>query len=151
MASGSSGFMKISNNSDLSGASWETYNTAKTGWTLGSDPDTVYVQFKDSYANTCSIVSITTPETPAAVVIVETSNTLSSPPEYRLFISWGQVSIASPSFKQYNLYRKPGSAGAYSLLTTITDRTLNYFQDTTVAGNQDYYYYITHEDNGNSI
>ena len=50
--------MKISGNSDLSGASWEPY-TESTTWTLseGFGKKTVYIQFRDADNNVSEIVS----------------------------------------------------------------------------------------------
>jgi peptidoglycan hydrolase-like protein with peptidoglycan-binding domain len=65
--------MMISNNSDFSGASWESYSTSKT-WTLtsGNGNKTVYAKFRDSALNSSTAVSDTialsnaaTPATPA--------------------------------------------------------------------------------------
>ena len=52
--------MMISNNSDFSGASWETYATTKD-WTLtaGDGTKTVYAKFKSSTGDVSSIVSDT--------------------------------------------------------------------------------------------
>jgi formylglycine-generating enzyme required for sulfatase activity len=52
--------MRISNSSDLSGSSWETYSSTRS-WTLssGDGAKTVYAQFRDAAANESDTVSDT--------------------------------------------------------------------------------------------
>ncbi|MDD5213776.1 MAG: S-layer homology domain-containing protein [Candidatus Gracilibacteria bacterium] len=51
--------MMISNVSNFSGASWETYNTSKLNWDLGTGAGTktVYIKFKDEAGNISSTYS----------------------------------------------------------------------------------------------
>ncbi|KKR47497.1 MAG: Cell wall surface anchor family protein [Parcubacteria group bacterium GW2011_GWC2_40_31] len=132
--------MKISLNSDLSGASWGSYNTSST-ISLGTDPDTVYAKFKDAYGNESAIVSVATPATPTNVMIQDTTNTSTSPAEYRLFIAWEAVSDSSPGFGSYHVYRSTDNS-SWTLLSTIGSRTTNYYSDSTASADTTYYYKI---------
>jgi hypothetical protein len=69
--------MMISNNSDFSGAEWETYTTSKN-WNLiaGEGEKTVYAKFKDSYNNIStavqdSIILITLEENEEEIILDE--------------------------------------------------------------------------------
>ena len=60
--------MRIGLLADTTDGSWVTYSISATT-TLASNPDTVYVEFRDVYGNTSSIFDVTTPETPQSVMI----------------------------------------------------------------------------------
>lgn len=142
--------MKISLNSDLSGASWQTYATTST-ISLATDPDTVYIQFRDAYGNTTTIASATTPETPTSTMIQDISNVIGGVSEYRLFIAWKVVASPSPGFSSYKVYRLTSTSQlGWNLLTTITGRTTNFYTDNAVTASTTYYYrVITTDSSGN--
>jgi len=139
--------MKISLNSDLSGANWETYNP-QTTISLVSDPDTVYAQFKDEYENQSDIINVTTPETPQYSIIRDITNLDTM--EYSLFIAWKTADITDPDFAHYYLWRSVDGIN-YSILSDITDRAVNYYFDRNLDGATTYYYKMSQEDaNGNT-
>lgn len=141
--------MKISLNSDLSGASWETYNSTST-ISLATDPETVYVQFKDAYGNTSGTVSATTPETPTAMMVQDTSNVQESLTEYRLFVAWKVAADPAPGFSQYEVYRSTDGT-SYSFLAAVADRAVNYYGDSSAGFDTLYYYKVATKDNSNNI
>jgi hypothetical protein len=101
-------FMKISLTHDFSDTSeWEPFSPSTTK-ELQSDPDTVYVKFKDYYGNESSTIETQTLETPLNSMSQDTSNTLLTPPEYRVFISFKKTSVSSEDFLRYELFRKEG-------------------------------------------
>jgi len=141
--------MKVGLTSDLSDATWETYSATKS-LTLQSDPDTVYAQFKDAYNNTSSIVSATTPETPTAMMIQDTSNLKLTTPEYRLFSAWKVIQTPNPGFSRYNVLRSTDNS-TFTSIATIADINTNYYGDSSVSQNQSYYYKISSQDSNNNI
>lgn len=126
-------------NSDVSGASWETYAATKT-ITIATDPDTVYAQFRDAYSNTSTIQSVTTPETPTNMVIRDLSNVNAS--AYKEFIAWSAVEAATPAFARYDVWRSTDGS-SYTLLDTITSIATNYYLDQNLSSNTTYYYKIS--------
>jgi len=144
-------YMRISLNSDFSDTSWQDYSSSTT-ISLETDPDTVYVQFKDEYSNSSSIFSATTPETPTAVMIQDTSNMKLSPAEYRLFIAWKKVeNPPSASFLRYNILRSDDGGNSYSKIAEVTNQNTNYYADNTVSFDTVYYYKVTTEDQNHNI
>lgn len=142
--------MKVGLASDLSDASWEIYSASKM-IILATDPDTVYVQFKDAYNNTSLIVSSTTPGTPAGIMIQDTSNLRSTPVSYRLFVAWQVVSTPNPGFKQYNILRSTDNT-TFTQIATVNDSiNTNYYSDNSATYNQTYYYKVSSQDNDNNI
>lgn len=139
--------MKISLASDLTGASWQSYNSHST-ITLQSDPDTVYVKFKDAYENETSIVHAATPQKPTNLIYHDISNSQDS--IWREFIAWKSIPAPAPGFKRYNIFRSAGG-NSYSLLTTIDTLGTNYYIDTGVENSNTYYYKINAEDSDNNI
>ncbi len=134
--------MKVSLNSDLNGASWESYAATKTV-TLIDTPETVYVQFRDDYGNVSTIFSAITPEIPPSMMIQDTSNLNSPEPhEYRLFVAWKKIAEAVPAFGSYEVYRSESASGPWgSPIATILSRNTNYYGD-SVAANTAYYYKV---------
>jgi len=131
--------MKISLLADLSDASWETYNAFST-IELATDPDTVYVQFRDFKGNTSTIQSINTPETPDNPMVQDTSNIGTS--EWRLFVAWKVADVTDPvSFSSYEIYRSEDNV-TYTFLSSIVDRAINFYTDNTTANDIIYYYKI---------
>ena len=139
--------MKVGLNSDLSDVTaWEDYSIKKT-ISLVANPETVYTQFRDQYGNTSAIFSATTPETPTAMMIQDTSNLYNDPDEYRLFIAWKAIANIPPGFISYRIYREESNTGPWTnLLYTITDRGMNYYGDSTVDFDKNYYYKIKSTD-----
>lgn len=132
--------MKISLNSDLSGASWQPYATSST-IALATDPDTVYVQYKDAYGNVSSIVSATTPETPQHVIIQDVSNLTMSPAEYQMFLAWKTAVNPTPGFGHYAVYRS-STDSSYVSLASVGSRLTNYYADNTVGFDTTMYYKV---------
>lgn len=149
--------MKISNNSDLSAdglnvssGDWIDYSSA-SAWTFSEVNPIVYYQLKDKYGNISNsggISSVNLPPTPLSVdnqdvSVVDTS-------EWREFISWGRVTIASLGFKQYNIYRSSDGTN-YSLLSVKTSNAENFILDSDLDTNIVYYYKVTAEDNAGNV
>ncbi|MCK4453915.1 fibronectin type III domain-containing protein [Candidatus Parcubacteria bacterium] len=139
--------MKIGLASDLSDATYEDYSTSST-ISLVTDPDTVYIQFKDEKGNTSSIVSATTPETPSSMIIRDVTNLDTS--DFQLFIAWKVIEVPSPGFQQYIIFRSTDGTN-YAQLTTIDNRLLNYYMDTSLSSSNTYYYKISSQDSNNNI
>jgi len=131
--------MMISLDSGFAGASWESYSTSDTQST--TDPDTVYVKFRDVYGNESSVLNATTPNTPANVVIQDISNVNVTPATYDLFLTWGVVDNPGPGFGSYKVYHATDGIN-YSLESTITDRTLNYYVDRSLSADSTHQYKV---------
>lgn len=140
--------MKVGLESDLSDALWESYSSTKT-LTLSTDPDIVYAQFRDSKGNTSVISNYETIETPQSMMVQDTSNVSTS--EYNLFIAWQTVTEPTAGFNEYRVLRSTDDS-TYSIIDTITTSlSFNYYRDTSVSNNVDYYYKVALiDDNGNS-
>jgi len=139
--------MAISLDSGMSGAVWETYAATNT-ITLATDPDTVYAQFRDSFANTTTIQSAVTPGTPSNLVIRDLSNTESG--DYRLFIAWSTVAEPGPGFDRYDVWSSTDGI-TYTLLDTIASRSTNYYLHQNLSEDDIFYYKIsTVDDYGNT-
>lgn len=131
---------------DESESNCVSYDTSST-LSLATDPDTAYVIFKDAYSNTSS-QSAVTPETPQNMIIRDLSNTssASTTPEYRLFISWAAVSTPVDEFANYEVWHSTDGS-SYSLLSTITDRSINYYLHDDLSADSTHYYKISTSDN----
>ncbi|HRH23501.1 MAG TPA: fibronectin type III domain-containing protein [Candidatus Magasanikbacteria bacterium] len=149
--------MKLSNDSDLSSdgvnassGNWVSYVTTST-WNFSGLPTTMYYQIRDAYGNVSSngaISSVATPNIPQNMVYRDVSNSDTS--EWREFVAWGVVPIPTSGFKQYTVYRSTNGV-SYSVLTTETDRSVNYFLDDSLDTNTTYYYKVVAEDNNDNI
>ncbi|MBT4277404.1 fibronectin type III domain-containing protein [Candidatus Falkowbacteria bacterium] len=128
---------------DITDASWESYAASDT-ISLASDPDTVYVLFKDAYSNTSTVASLASIETPSYMMIQDTTNL--SIPEYREFVSWKVVTGAA-DFAEYRVLRSESEASGYSIIRRETDRLINSYVDTSVVFDDLYYYKVAHVDN----
>jgi len=137
-------YMKISLNSDLSGATAVAY-AATSSINLADEPDIVYVQFIDAYNNATAIQSATLPNKTASTMVQDISNLSSS--EFRLFLAWG---VASEPFSQYQIYRSTDNS-AFSLLATVDVKATNYYTDATAAQNTLYYYRVAVKDTGGNV
>jgi hypothetical protein len=140
--------MMVSESSDFSGASYESYSATKAiTLSEGDGTKTVYAKFKDQYGNITSsyndtvTLDMTAPDTPSSLQVQDISNSSNS--EYRIFISW-TTSVAS-DFKSYDLYRSTNGSD-FSLLQTITDIGTNYIIDTGLSEGTTYYYKLTVSD-----
>lgn len=142
--------MRIGKAADLSDATWEDYVASKTVAII-SDPDTVYVQFRDYYGNATAIIPATTPETPTSTMIQDTSNMILDPAEYRLFIAWKKVADPAPGFGSYVVYRAEDGTGPWTdVVGTVTNRNTNYYGDSPISSSTVYYYKVgTVDANGN--
>ncbi|MDD5524483.1 MAG: fibronectin type III domain-containing protein [Smithella sp.] len=143
MQSGVKGSMMISLDSGFSGASWQTYNTAST-ITLATDPDIVYVKFKDAKGNVSATASVTTPQTPECIMSQDTSNVRIMPNEYRLFVAWEMVEDPPQGiFDHYSILRSTtNDDDDFTEINTVNDKEVNYYTDTTPEYNVLYYYKV---------
>ncbi|MFA4941009.1 MAG: fibronectin type III domain-containing protein, partial [Patescibacteria group bacterium] len=131
--------MRISLNSSFSGASWQEYNTNST-ITLASDPDTVYVEFKDAYGNV-SAVNVTTPATPNNAMVQDISNLSLDPQIYGLFVAWGVIAEPTHTFSSYQVYHSTNGS-SYTLESTINNREQNYYADFNLDEGSTHYYKV---------
>ncbi|MFC1756460.1 fibronectin type III domain-containing protein [Patescibacteria group bacterium] len=141
--------MRIGLQNDTSDGTWVSYSSSATV-SISDDPETVYVMFRDAYGNTSSVSSATTPETPTILLIHDTSNINTTPPEYRLFSSWQTVGAPTPGFAQYNILRSVDDV-TYASIGTVTDITENYYTDESVLFDTIYYYKISSEDSDGNV
>ncbi len=141
--------MKISLNNDLAGADWQPYATTSTV-ALATDPDTVYIQFRDVHNNTSSIYSATTPETPTRAMIQDISNVKDGATDYRLFFAWKVVANPNPGFASYQIYRSTDQVD-WTLVKTETTRTSNFYTDSTISTGVLYYYRVITLDSAGNI
>lgn len=139
--------MRVGLSADLSDASYEAYSASKTV-SLASNPDTVYVQYRDAYGNETSVSNASSTETPTLVMIQDISNTSTS--EWRLFAAWQTVAEPAAGFANYKMYRSTDGS-SYSLLTTINSRSVNYYIDSTAAFDTTYYYKVKMTDNDGNV
>ena len=139
--------MKIGLTADLSDGTWQDYNTTAT-IALSNNPATIYVQFKDAYNNTSSIVSTTTPITPVNMIIRDVSNLDTE--DYQLFICWKIAAESSVGFARYKIYYSVDGS-SFAQLTTINDRAQNYYLHQNLDGSTTYYYKVAVEDNDGNV
>ncbi|MBX4200607.1 fibronectin type III domain-containing protein [Candidatus Parcubacteria bacterium] len=142
----------LSNNADFSAdglnstsGQWQdaggTSITINIPWNFATTPvrPTVYLQVRDTTNNTTS-TSAVAPSTPDAMYIRDISDAAKS--NYEMFVSWNvYTSAAGATFANYKVYRSTDGS-SYSLLSTITDRTINYVADFNLTGEQTYYYKV---------
>jgi len=130
--------MIISLNSDFAGAEWETYANTST-ITLNDESDIVYVNIKDVYGNNVSLNRAYL-NTPLGVMSQDTSNVILEPNEYRIFISWQEVSPpAQGEFAYYSIYRSTtGNDADYEELagSHVANIHTNYYTDTSITAQQ---------------
>jgi hypothetical protein len=142
--------MQIGLQSDLSDASWQAYASSPT-LSLESDPDTVYVQFRDNYGNTTSIQEVTTPETPQNVSVEDVSNIEVSPEEYKLFLSWQAIEPSLPEFDQYIIYRSSDAGTTWNQHATVSSRGVNYYLDDGLNQYDTFHYKLVAQDQDGNI
>lgn len=142
--------MKIGLTSNLADADWQAHSSSISLSSLGlevSNPFTLYAQCRDTHSNTSTIESATTPQTPSNLFYQDVSNTSSS--EYRLFLAWSVIDEPADGFARYVIHRKV-DGGSYTQLTTVTDRSINYFIDAGLNSSSVYSYKVyAEDDNGN--
>ena len=138
--------MKIGPVSDVSDGTYIPYNASATK-ALATNPDTVYVKFRDAYGNATGISNVSSAATPTLVMIQDISNAGSN--EWRFFAAWQSVSPGS-NFSNYKLYRSTDNI-SYSLLVQINTRTLNYYMDETPLFDTTYYYKISMTDTTGNV
>lgn len=140
----------LSNNADYSAdgsnatsGAWQPVGsntlTLSQPWTLRSSvsTSTVYVALRDIYGNVASS-TIVAPATSPSFEIHDISNV--SADTYKLIVAWTPFTSATgATFASYRLLRSTDGV-TYSSLQTITNSTLNYYLDTTVASSTTYYY-----------
>ena len=136
--------MEVGLNSDLSGATYQTYN-ATTTLPISSSNTTAYARFKDPSGNISAIFSAVPPNPPSNYFFQDLSNVSTS--EWREFFAWGQSD--SSNFQQYNVSRSVNN-GPYTHLQTITNKQTNYIVDAGLDPNSTYSYEMSIQDtNGN--
>src|SRR6185369_7280402 len=121
--------MRIGLLPDTTDGSYVAYNSSAIK-ALATNPDTVYVQFRDIYGNESAVVSASSTETPSLVMIQDISNISTS--EYRLFISWRAVDEPVNGFANYKLYRSTDNV-SYSVIATTVSRSVNFYIDDSVV------------------
>ncbi|MFC1756447.1 hypothetical protein ACFLY1_00670 [Patescibacteria group bacterium] len=133
--------MQVGLVSDLSDASWESYNVTKNGLTLGSDPEIVYAQFRDAYGNTSAIVNAETPAQPQSLVYYDISNAATS--DWREFIAWGAIPAGQvgSGFDHYDIEMSTDGI-SYSDEYQESSRTNNYYMDIGLSNSNTYYYRV---------
>ena len=141
--------MKLSLLEDLSDASWEPFNANKT-IKLETDPDRVYVRFKDQYGNETQTISTDTIETPTRIMTQDTSNMLMTPPEYRVFVGFKTVAEPTGGFANYKLYRSEDE-GSFTLLNSVTSRTSNFLTDSSTEEDKLYAYKVKSTDQQGNV
>lgn len=138
--------MKVGRVPDLSDATYEAYTNTKE--LILSSGNTVYAQFMDAVGNETAIVSLATIGSPTNIFYQDTSDVTTS--EWREFFAWGVVQNPPSGFKRYNVMRSV-DGGAFTLLTTITNRAINYYVDSSLNSGSSYSYQVSSEDNDGNI
>jgi len=115
-----------------------------------TEAPTVYFQIKDIFGNLVS-ETIVAPNTLANFILKDASNV--SAGDFREFMSWSAYTDeVGANFANYKVYRASGDPlSDYALLTTIGNKTTNYYTDTSVLANTPYSYKVKVVDtNGDS-
>jgi hypothetical protein len=121
---------------------WVDYSpTFPFALTSGDGLKTVYVKFKDSFGNEVgnysdTITLDTTPPLSKNPFIQDISNSQTS--EWRIFFNWAKATESD--FTKYEVYFATSTAGPFTLLTTITDKDLNYVLHENLTQGQEYCY-----------
>lgn len=122
-----SSFQMSVSNVENTFTAFEAFASPYTYGSLTADPATAYVRIKDAYGNYTDTQAVT-PAKPANPIYYDTSNEPQG--VYQEFIAWDVISASQvgSGFSSYKVYRQINS-GAFALLTTISDRTTNYYLD----------------------
>jgi len=140
--------MKVGKTADLSDVpNYYAYANSTTTSSVISG-DTIYAVFKDAKNNSSSIVSVTPPIPTASNFFQDISNPNTL--EWREFYAWAVSPVPPQGFRRYNVYRSV-NGGGFSLLTTITNRMLNYIVDSGLSESSTYSYKVSIEDNDGNI
>lgn len=140
--------MEVSSNADFSGATAQAFVPTSTA-DLAAQPANLYLRLTDEYGNV-STSSVVLPETPAAMMIQDNSNLFSDPNEYRLFIAWKVPADPVAGFDHYHIERSENNID-WAELTQASNRTINYYGDSTTVQDQEYFYRVSVIDqNGNA-
>ncbi len=149
--------MKISNNADLSfdgtnsdSGQWIAFAATKD-WVMEADSngiETVYIQFRDIYGNESAQISSSTPQVPEDLVTTDISYVYGN--DYKVFVSWQKITEPAPGFAAYDLYMSTEgpdpSTDTYTLEATITDIAENFYVDTGLDVNTEYFYRVVARD-----
>ena len=123
--------MMVSENSDFSGAAWETYSTSKS-YTLssGDNTKTVYIKFKDNADNESIAYSDTIiyDATPPASFALDSPGHESYTNSERPTFKWKVASTpdATSGLSKYKLEIDNGDSGDFSIDDIPTSRTTDY-------------------------
>ena len=141
----------ISNNSNMSsattGSGTSTSFAFSTPWTFAnsSSSATVYTTIRDKYNNVAT-TTIVAPVIPSGGLDIRD---VSKPSTgiYQEMLLWPTYvsGITGATFQDYKLYRS-SDGNSYSLLTTITNPSINYYLDSTVNASTTYYYKVKFTD-----
>lgn len=136
--------MCVTLSSSYSGCSYIDYNTTSSIM-LTTNPQRVYVMFKDAYNNT-STASAITPDTLNNIIIKDVSDTLV--PAYQEFIVW--KALASTTFKYYHVEHSTDGVD-YEEIDLIDDNAINfYFHQDLVLDSTHYYRVYAEDTSGNT-
>jgi hypothetical protein len=136
--------MIVSLNSDFSGAEWQPYNST-TSIELASDPDVVYLKYRDQYLNETPVIEAMAPNSIKELAIQDTSNVKIEPSDLSLFLVWKTADIPAMGFGSYEIYRSTDQA-SWQQAATIGNRLQNYFFDKSVNGDDLYFYQVVVKD-----
>lgn len=127
----------LSGNVSSSSVSWVPHKDS-TG------NEVVFLEAKDNVGNITQVTSVA-PSMPANFDFKDISNT--SIDSYREFLSWAVFqATSSSSFASYKLYHSTDGI-SYSLLSTITDQSINYYRhDIASATSSTHFYKLLVED-----
>ncbi len=149
--------MKVSNNADLSfdgtnsdSGQWVAFAATKD-WVMEADSngiETVYIQFRDIYGNLSAEINSSTPQVPEDLVTTDISYVYGD--DYKVFVSWQKIVDPAPGFAAYDLYMSTEGPDPYSdtytLEATITDIAENFYVDTGLDVNTEYFYRVVARD-----
>ena len=145
----------ISNNSDFS-SSTTGFGTSSifnynNSWSFVEGTTSVYVYstLRDVYGNTAT-TTIIGPSKPDVIDIRDVSS--ASKGQFKEFILWPVYPSEEPeaTFMKYELYRSTDNSN-FSLLQSITNPSINYYLDETVASSTVYYYKVRYIDSDSDI
>ncbi|MFA6076442.1 MAG: fibronectin type III domain-containing protein, partial [Negativicutes bacterium] len=136
---------------DLAAATYIPFSSTAS-YTFPANPGTVYVQFKDAFQNVTNpaIYYATTPDSVSNFIVQDTSNLLNGQTDYREFLAWRVVNQPGPGFGAYQIYRSTDNIN-WSLVNTVTDRSINYFTDNTAPPLTSVYYKVLTTDSSGNV
>ncbi|MFI5260810.1 MAG: beta strand repeat-containing protein, partial [Candidatus Paceibacteria bacterium] len=116
--------------------------TVNWTFTNSSNDAPVYLQVQDAYGNAATQQTLTMPMAPANFNFVDVSNIGNG--YYAEFLNWSAFLAGGHpayTFASYKVYKSTDGVN-YTLLTTITDPTLNYYLDVMGATTARQYYKV---------